>query len=341
MFTPSLRLLSGALTLLLVSPAHAAERPAGVKAGLPVTVVWTSTYNNGGGATSEAPYGIALGPDGHPAIVSRANTITHVEKYNSANGASLWARDLATGQLGQPLDIAANSLSDIIVGGSSGSTASLSAQVNQLASANGATQWTQTYPAGSFPSDGVRGVAVGPSNTVATASSRGGSTSGGNFDTRSFTAGGTQNFAQAISGPLNTFAVEVVFDSAGGVIATGERNNGTNADCQVVKYNSAGTQQWSVALTGNAAGSDRCFDVAVDGADNVFVAGRFFQDNAGTTSADAGVIKLNGATGAEIWRRMINGAGNGTDQAVALAMVGNDPVYAGRNDPGPEPGVVR
>ena len=324
-----MRLLSIAIPLLSAMPALAAERPAGVKAGLPVTVVWTATYNNGGGATSEAPNGITVGPDGHPAIVSRANTITHVEKYNSANGASIWARDLATGQLGQPLDIAANSLSDIIVGGSSGSTASLSAQVNQLASANGATQWAQTYAAGSFPSDGVRGVAVGPSNAVATASSRGGSTSGGNFDTRSFTAGGAQNFAQAISGPLNTFAVEVVFDSAGGVIATGERNNGTNADCQVVKYNSAGTQQWSVALTGSAAGSDRCFDVAVDASDNVFVAGRFSQDNAGTVSIDAGIIKLNGATGGEVWRRMINGAGNGTDQAVALAMIGSDPVYAG------------
>ncbi|MBK8067671.1 MAG: choice-of-anchor D domain-containing protein [Rhodanobacteraceae bacterium] len=315
--------------LLLPGPSFAASKPDSVKAGLPVTVAWTAVYNAGGGATSELANGIALGPDGHPAIVARANTITHVEKLNSASGASLWVRDLATGQLGQPLDIAANSLSDIIVGGSSGSSSSLSAQVNQLASVSGVVQWTQTYAAGSFPADGVHGVAIGPSNNVATAAVRGSSTSSANFDTRSFTAAGTQNFAQSFSGPLNTIAAEVIFDSAGSVITVGERNNGSNADCQVVKYDSSGTQRWSIQLVGNLPGTDRCFDVAVDSADNVLVAGRFNQDNAGVPSGDAGVIKLNGANGTELWRRMINGPGSALDQAFGLAMIGNDPVFVG------------
>ena len=318
-----------ATPLLFPGLAPAASRPADVKAGLPVTVAWTAVYNAGGGATNELPNGIALGPDGHPAIVARANTITHVEKLNSASGASVWVRDLATGQLGQPLDIAANSLSDIVVGGSSGGSSSLSAEVNQLASASGTVQWTQTYGAGSFPADGVHGVAIGPSNNVATASVRGSSTSGANFDTRSFTAAGASNFSQSFSGPLNTIAAEVVFDSAGSVIAVGERNNGSNADCQVVKYNSGGTQQWSIQLVGNLPGTDRCFDVAVDSAGNVLVAGRFSQDNAGVPSGDAGVIKLNGATGAELWRRMINGPGSALDQAFGLAMIGDDPVFVG------------
>lgn len=129
-FKPAILLAMAAS--LLVAPTYAAQRPARIDGGLPVTVAWTSVYNAGGGATSEVPNGIALGPDGHPAIVSRANTTTHVEKYNSANGGSLWVRDLNTGQLGQPLDIAANSLSEIIVGGSSGGSGALSAQVNQL-----------------------------------------------------------------------------------------------------------------------------------------------------------------------------------------------------------------
>lgn len=294
------------------------------QAGGPVvSIAWSALLNGGGDANGQVPFGVALGPDGHPAIVLRSNTTTTVAKYNGSSGSNIWSIDTNTGQLGQPLTIVANGNSDMVVGASLGGSGALSSTVRLYAAANGAPGWTVTYPAGPFPSDGVRGLAIGPANAVAAVSSQSTSTV---FQTRLFTASGSQSFSASISGTGNTLGSAVAFDSAGNVIAAGERNNGTDADCRVEKYNSAGVSQWSATLTGNAAGTDRCFSVTVDSANNVLVAGRINNNDGATTSGDAAIVKLNGNTGAEIWRRLIDGGGDGLDQALWIVRASNDDV---------------
>ena len=314
----SLRSLGLVVFGIVLAASGAAE------AGGPVVNIdWSVLLNGGGDTNSQTPNGIALGPDGNPAVVLRNNTITTVAKYNGSSGANIWLIDTNTGQLGQPTTIVANGNSDIVIGASTGGSGALSSTVRQYASANGAPGWTFTYPAGPFPSDGVRGVAIGPANAVAAVSSQSTSTV---FNTRLFTAAGVQSFTANISGTGNTFGAGVTFDSAGNVIAVGERNNGTDADCRVEKYNSSGVSQWSVTLTGNVTGADRCYSVTVDSANNVLVAGRINNNDGTTTSGDAAIVKLNGANGNEIWRRLIDGGGDGLDQAFWIVRASNDDV---------------
>ena len=76
------------------------------------------------------------------------------------------------------------------------------------------------------------------------------------------------------------------------------------------------------ALTWHFANLPLCstttyYIAAVDAAGNVVVAGTTF--NAGT-SGDFTVVKFDGLTGAELWRQVLNGTGNGFDSAIAVAI---------------------
>jgi outer membrane protein assembly factor BamB len=77
---------------------------------------------------------------------------------------------------------------------------------------------------------------------------------------------------------------------------------------------------------GTGSGIDEATEVAVDGAGDAFAAGSF--DNAGT-GQDLVVMKLAAATGAELWRREIDGDGD-RDFPIAMAVhASGDVVVAG------------
>lgn len=75
---------------------------------------------------------------------------------------------------------------------------------------------------------------------------------------------------------------------------------------------------WQVNLSGTAnQQGDEARAVAVDTAGNVVAAGLI--ENTGT-GRDFTVAKFDGATGAEVWRQVINGSRNEGDQAHAVAV---------------------
>ena len=126
-----------------------------------------------------------------------------------------------------------------------------------------------------------------------------------------------------LEGPgSNAFLNSLATDSSGDVVIAGA----VTGDWIVRKLDAAtGAVLWSDDRSG---GSARAFDVEVDPADDVFVVGNLLDGGAG--SRDLHVVKLDGATGAELWSVSIDGGING-DDALDVELDGAGGIFvAGR-----------
>jgi len=120
-----------------------------------------------------------------------------------------------------------------------------------------------------------------------------------------------------IDGSADTFTNQdfgqaIAVDSAGDAVAGGWTTNAQDdSDLTVVKLSPSGTVLWRTNVNGGAA--DRARAIAVDPAGNVV--------GAGTLGSGASVVKLSGATGAQLWSKVI-GTGS-TAFGVAADSSGN------------------
>jgi hypothetical protein len=140
----------------------------------------------------------------------------------------------------------------------------------------------------------------------------------------------TQVWVRRYNVPGNSYdaAMQVVVHGAGNVIVTGESpGQGTDFDFATVKYANDGTALWTNRYDGPAHQRDVASFVAVDGADNVYVAG----DSVGLdTGPDLAVIKYS-SNGVPVWTNRYNSSGTNYDFPVGLAVdaAGNVVVAAG------------
>jgi len=139
-------------------------------------------------------------------------------------------------------------------------------------------------------------------------------------------ADGAELWRQVIAGSANQHdrALAVAVDRNGDVVAAGSLDNlGTRGDLFVVKFAGAdGVELWRAVISGTAAISfDQATAVAIDPSGNVVAAG--VTENAGTRG-DVTVVKLAGASGSEIWRRVIDqSASNDAARAVTIDAAGD------------------
>jgi hypothetical protein len=118
----------------------------------------------------------------------------------------------------------------------------------------------------------------------------------------------------------------VALDSAGDVYVAGFSNYSMGeTDFLVLRLAKAtGAVVWRRDIAGSAVAFDLGSQIAVDGADDVIVVGSV--DNVGAED-DWRVLKLDGATGADIWARAVAGGRSGVLRSLALDSAGN--VFAG------------
>ena len=147
---------------------------------------------------------------------------------------------------------------------------------------------------------------------------------------------GAELWRQVINGTANGFdeARAVTVDARGDVVAVGvTTNSGTGSDFTVIKFHGAsGAELWRQVINGSHTFDTRdgAHAVGMDAAGNVVAAG--FTTNTGT-SRDFTLIKFDGATGAELWRQVINGTANGFDEADAITInASGDVVAAGHTE---------
>jgi uncharacterized delta-60 repeat protein len=116
----------------------------------------------------------------------------------------------------------------------------------------------------------------------------------------------------------------IAIDGLGNVYVAGySLGDGTGEDFATVKYDATGQEIWVARYNGSGNGSDEAVDIAVDGAQNVYVTGYSFESG---SDYDCTTIKYD-SNGGEVWIAHYNGAGNSADRAQALAIDASGNVY--------------
>jgi hypothetical protein len=147
------------------------------------------------------------------------------------------------------------------------------------------------------------------------------------YVTVKYDSSGNELWAKRYNGAAdsNDVAQAIAVDHSGNVYVTGySRGSGIGDDYLTIKYYPNGDTAWVRRYNGPDNGTDMALAVAVDQANNIYVAG--YSDSTGTYS-DYLTIKYD-SSGNEIWLRRYNGPpGNGSDEATALAVDDSDNVY--------------
>lgn len=109
--------------------------------------------------------------------------------------------------------------------------------------------------------------------------------SSNDFCTIKYNSSGIQQWTVTYNGSANLGdeATSIALDNQGNIFVTGTANIDYNntvwtGDYCTIKYNSSGQQQWAKIYSGNAAGRDIPFKVAVDAQGNVVVTGQSYID---------------------------------------------------------------
>src|ERR1044071_6147190 len=189
-------------------------------------------------------------------------------------------------------------------------------------------EWVQTYNGPGNGIDIAFSVVVDNLGNVYVAGNSPGSTSSNDITTIKYNSAGQQQWVQRYNGPGNgddgingTNAIAV--DGSGNVYVAGWSAGTENTDYVVIKYNSAGDQQWAQRYNGPGNDYDAPYGIALDSSGNVYVTGSSTGDG---TGFDYTTIKYNN-DGVQQWVKSYNGSGNGYDAGQALAVDGSGNVY--------------
>jgi len=242
-------------------------------------------------------------------------------KYSSA-GVPLWTNryDGPGNDNDWAYAVAVDSNNDVIVTGDSRASGNTYDYATIKYSSAGVPLWTNGYNGSGNGIDMATAVAVdGDNNVIVTGMS---ANVGGSFDyaTIKYASGGWPLWVSRYNGPGNgdDDANAVAVDGNNNVIVTGSSSGGY----ATIKYYGNGYPLWTNRYDGPGNGGNSAFAVAVDGSDNVIVTGSSASTNG---YPDYATIKYSNA-GTPLWTNRYDGPLNISDEAVAMAVDGNDNV---------------
>ncbi len=263
-------------------------------------------------------------------------------KYD-ATGTKQWTRQLGTSSNDGGNDIAVDTSGDIYIAGNTygGLDGNINAGDNDMFlvkyNSAGAKQWTQQL--GSSLDDVASGIAIDPSgNIYVTGNTTGGLDGNINAGMHDmflvkYNSAGTKQWTRQLGTSTLDVGNGVAVDLSGNIYVTGETYGGLDGninaggnDMFLVKYNSAGTKQWTQQL-GSSLGnvSDVGIGVAVDTSGNIYVTGATNGSLDGNINAggnDMFLVKYD-ATGTKQWTRQLGTALDDVGGRVAIDLSGN------------------
>jgi len=304
------------------------------------TVVWRREISGTAIASNDQARAVAVDTAGDivaAGVTQNVDTGSDftVAKLGGADGRDRWQYTL-TGTadgLERANAVAVDLRRDVVAAGQiENATTHSDFAVIKVAGTTGAEIWRQLFNGTANGVDIANAVTVDARGDVVAAGTIENRGSGSDFFVvKLAAASGAERWRQEIAGTAPAGvdqALAVAFDAAGNVIAGGALENARpGSDFTVIKLaGQSGAELWRATLKGSADGFDLAHAVAVDAAGDVLAAGGITSAN---TSLDLAVVKLDGASGAELWRALRDGSGD-VDLAVSLALdASGDPVATG------------
>ncbi len=146
------------------------------------------------------------------------------------------------------------------------------------------------------------------------------------YITLKYSPSGSQLWVKTYDGVgLDKDAVaDLVADSNNNIYITGRSEQAAgNDEITTVKYNSNGDQLWVKTFASSGDGNDRVYQMTIDGNDNIYIAGRYFNGN----DFDGVLLNYN-TSGTLVWSKTITSSGD--DRFAVLYHDGTDIYACGR-----------
>jgi uncharacterized delta-60 repeat protein len=188
------------------------------------------------------------------------------------------------------------------------------------------TVWEKRYDGPGTDYDNAASVAVDAAGNVYVGGSSTGTGSGLDYLVIKYNSAGSVEWSARYNGPANgeDNAYLVRVDNSGNVYVSGSSmGSATGLDYAIVKYNSAGVQQWAARYNGPANATDEVYSLQVDNTGNVYITG---YSNSAASMDDIVTIKYNSA-GAEQWVKRYNGTANNDDYGNSLVLDAAGNIY--------------
>ncbi len=188
------------------------------------------------------------------------------------------------------------------------------------------TVWEKRYNGTGNGYDEATSLFVDGAGNVFVAGASTGSGSGKDFTVVKYNSDGLTGWIARYNGPGNAVddAYLVKVDNSGNVYVSGaSTGTGSGLDYCVVKYNSAGTQQWAARYNGPGNAIDEVYSLQVDNSGNVYITG---YSNGGSSGDDICTIKYN-SSGVQVWIVRYNGSANNDDYGNSIAIDNSGNAY--------------
>ncbi|MBE2217569.1 MAG: SBBP repeat-containing protein [Ignavibacteria bacterium] len=226
-----------------------------------------------------------------------------------------------------PKNVVVDAAGNVYVTGSTRSSSGAHLDIVTIKyNSEGSVQWLQKYNGPADSSDYPESIVVDASgNVYVTGSSF---VIGSKYDiiTIKYNSQGVQQWLQTYNGTAGDldFSYDLSVDPSGNVFIAGSSiGNGTSYDYVLIKYTSAGVQQWVQRYNGTGNSFDSPFQLEIDNTGNIFLSG--YSTGIGT-GYDYLTIKYN-SSGVLQWEQRYNGIGNSTDVIKTMAVDGAGNVY--------------
>jgi outer membrane protein assembly factor BamB len=256
-----------------------------------------------------------------------------VIKFDGQRGIEVWRQmiDGTAHEADAAFSAAVDASGDVLAAGRTWNEGTeLDFTVVKFDGATGEELWRQVIDGERHGFDVAGHLALDSAGDVVAAGSMSNQEAGSDFTVIKFDGGtGVELWRQTPHGTSQQFnaANDIAIDRSGDVIAVGYMDNTSSAwDFVVIKFDGqTGLEQWRQVIDGTQHGFDSAELVALDESGNPVAGG--YLHNVGTRD-DFTVIKFDGQTGAEQWRRVINGTANDNDRLHGLKIDGEGNVIA-------------
>ena len=243
--------------------------------------VWVRRYN-GPSNNDDQAYAMVVDNAGNVYVTGNSySSTTNYDwatiKYNTS-GDTIWARRYngPGNGIDQANAIVVDGLGNVYATGYSYGLGSAQDYTTIKYNSTGIAQWVVTYNGPGNDYDEALAVAIDNSGNIYVTGRSTGLGTYYDYATIKYNSAGVEQWVVRHNDTANNNdeAYAIAVDNIGNAYVTGGSCDiSTNMDYVTIKYNSAGIEQWLTRYNGPGNGDDGACSIAIDGSDNVYVAG--------------------------------------------------------------------